>query len=626
MSNTYVGLINPSIPARINGRTTINRPYSPQSNNLGTGSTVIETSGFIVNADIYGTIYNNNNTIFVDNAGSDTQRGFNLITSYNKAKLLSNLGSGNRATIVIPAGSYLIEKTGIAPGFILDTDYIDLVGETGDWRNVFIYSYSLPNGTQLNTAITGPTIRQTSIDTRLSGLWISCMKQGTSSFSDSQINRSFEIQSKLMASGISGDGSYLSQSQYWLYSASLGIPNKEFLNIKTGDYVQMSGGSLSKIASFQVIDLDTTDDGVRLDYSYGAGLSKNQVTFPETSTSNISWRVYRTNAPSYYKNCNFSTVNEIFATTNQAVNTAFSLFSSPWGIVHLDGTWEDCIGTINSWRVNTFGHMFGTYTRCKAGDLAFVGDGTPNGTAGTDNTHYAWLSARMYNCEGGDYSYASCTSFGGYSTSNTLLKDCISGKSSVCVGREFKGQIIGGKYGIDSIAGYSGNEANNSSASVSLMGRFSGSAYDVYTDGGDSFGQGIGNIAYAVSGTMCIISPNSNIIRCQNGPYGSGVTLSNNSATIQYLPLASGVTYNIRAKVNAYGTNLGAIFDRSWIVISSGLYPSITEIPSESGISRVGLTTADISLITHSQGLQLRVTGETSKTITWKVVSLDWFV
>jgi hypothetical protein len=187
---------------------------------------------------------------------------------------------------------------------------------------------------------------------------------------------------------------------------------------------------------------------------------------------------------------------------------------------HLDGTWYDCIGvclaedgtegpTGNQWRVFTWCHLLATMYRCKGGHFSFVGDGTPTGALGVDQTHWSYLAGKLYQCEGGDGSFASCTNFGSPTLPEAVLVDCVAGNNSFSIGREFAGLARGCRAGINSFAGYSGTNTDPPAL-------LSGQLEDCIAAGGNSFGQG--RSTATISGT---------VLRCRNGSvsnYGTGVS------------------------------------------------------------------------------------------------------
>ena len=134
----------------------------------------------------------------------------------------------------------------------------------------------------------------------------------------------------------------------------------------------------------------------------------------------------------------------------------------------LGGTWYDCHAGDKAWRIGAGGDLSATMYDCTAGVFSFGGDGAGGGNGD--------ISGTFYRCVGGRSSWGSCGNFG-VDVSGTFI-DCEGGPLSWALSKEFSGTAIRCKAGNQSFAG------DNQSA-----GTFSGIAIDC-TAGWGSFGMG----------------------------------------------------------------------------------------------------------------------------------------
>lgn len=622
----------------------------------------------------------NDAIVVVQSASTDVARGANLLTAYTAAQALTPnglaLSATNRATVLVTAGNYDISPASVGSvGLTLSSEFVDFVGE----GQPFIYRKAR------SSTDNGISIEQTAIDVRLTDVNLGIQQFGSGTTSACE-GRAFVQTSKTIASGstgtflyygVDGDGNLIATDFDGTGTAGgslilrLQKAGETFVTkgVASGDYVRITGivgftgfndgyNSEAMVRSFKVA---TTQD------MFNAGLGStnpisntilylvkevNQAIAP-TIASNASgnattYAVHRTQAPSQYTRLKFFRYDSngvvdpalgasIATDLANRGSTYNSLFGSPWGSIHLDGTWTDCDASKYklAFRVNSYGHMLGTFIRCftgksttsgngsagASGNDSFGGDGTTQGTVGTDPTAYAWFEAICQNCEAGNFSFGSCSSFGEYGTSAALLIDCIAGQNSVCKGKAFFGKVRGGRYGYGSIGcfnnwastghkgGRFGGIASNFVSVANIVGvptkvdiQLPGCGFDVVSS---TYGQSDGKVQ-AVS-----IAQEAQI-----------TTTDNTATNAIRIHLANNSLMFISARAVAKRTDTGtenAFFERRWSVrLYSNGSATVTEIGT--GIaSRNTLSTADLTLVYSSNYLFVQVTGETNKTIDWVV-------
>lgn len=93
--------------------------------------------------------------VIVEPTTSATDNGTALLAAYTTAKALTGLTATNRATVIVPPGTYDMG----ASALVLDTQYVDLMGMTGD-----------PNAVILKNTANGP-LDLNSTDVNISGIW-----------------------------------------------------------------------------------------------------------------------------------------------------------------------------------------------------------------------------------------------------------------------------------------------------------------------------------------------------------------------------------------------------------------------------------------------------------------------
>lgn len=107
--------------------------------------------------------------VIVATSTTDTGRATNLQAAYDAAKALTPggnaLAANNRARCIVPSGRYdFVTGDGTNHGLVLDTEFVDLIGLTGDPDDVVLTS-------QIATASRG-TLEQTADDVRTNGITV----------------------------------------------------------------------------------------------------------------------------------------------------------------------------------------------------------------------------------------------------------------------------------------------------------------------------------------------------------------------------------------------------------------------------------------------------------------------
>lgn len=135
---------------------------------------------------------------------------------------------------------------------------------------------------------------------------------------------------------------------------------------------------------------------------------------------------------------------------------------------HLAGTWYHCVADAYAWRLGTNGDLSATMYDCEAGNFSYGGDASGADVTGT-----------FYRCIGGSSCFGGCTNYGCVCSGD--FYDCIAGNTSFAMGKEASGNFYRCRGGAACFAGYAGSGTD--------YGTFSGYAEDCYATG-SSFGGG----------------------------------------------------------------------------------------------------------------------------------------
>jgi hypothetical protein len=435
-------------------------------------------------------------------ARTDAQRAANLIAAYTAAKLLTPngaaLSASNRAKVVVAPGNYdfTAYKTDgtTTPGLTIDTDYVDFEG-VGNAR-----LYSSSNNSGHTATKLGPTCLLSAYDVRLTNLQFDVAMEQSSTHRC----RSFEIASGQIVTG--GSATTIQTTPYLL------VKSGGFVGVQAGDWCEIYGGSISLRRSYRVL-ANLSNNALQLDGTDSDILSGP----PEASSADVNFIVRRTCANSIFRGLRF---RRQIATETPGGDI--------FGNGHIDGSWYDCTSELDDfvhtttpsgaggWRQYSFCHVLGTFERCNGKEFCLGGDGDPGGNPGLDSAITAYLGPfiTVRRCNFGASSFAGCTSFGGRILAGAVFEDCTAGKAAFAPGNSCAGTFRRCTAGWGSFGGYTGNDPNNSAASTSLMGTFSGVAQDC-TSGPDSFGTGTGAAGTAVEGNKGVLS--GTVTRCLQG-------------------------------------------------------------------------------------------------------------
>lgn len=239
------------------------------------------------------------------------------------------------------------------------------------------------------------------------------------------------------------------------------------------------------------------------------------------------------NTDSYYRNMDFESTKD--------PAQAFCVT----GTSNIDGTWENCNADSYAWRLASSKVLKATMKDCNSGIYSYGGDASGISISGT-----------FYRCVTGSYSFGGCTSVGCNITSDALFVDCIAGKCSYAMGRNFAGTAIRCRGGAMCFGG-------SSSDNINYAGSFSGvaeycTAEDI--DGG-SFGMGFASNVFSGQASYC----RTNTV----GQYASGFlssrlgTITDNSEFASYTTSFDGVNNDLvitSAKVGTGGNTINMVF------------------------------------------------------------------
>ena len=303
------------------------------------------------------------NYIAVDVSADDAvTNGANLLAAYAASKLLTPngaaLAANNRAVVLIPPGRYDLGTTPL----ILDTQFVDLDGVSGDPKHVLI--------TSAVTATNSGTIVQSANDIRVRAVTV----QNTASTRQNYDNSDASAYAPQGAYALTvwEDVTFDDNNSSW--SMRHGVEySGTFVGCTGGDYSfggSLGGGSAS----------GTFTNCTGGDYSFGGSLGGGSAsgTFTGCTGGHSAFGGYGS-ASGTFTNC------------TGGDDGAFG------GYGHASGTFTNCTG--GSLAFGGYGGTAsGTFTRCTGGDYAFGGDSS--GTA----------SGTFTNCTGGNGSFGG---FGG---------------------------------------------------------------------------------------------------------------------------------------------------------------------------------------------------------------------
>jgi len=437
---------------------------------LGTGAVTAAKLGYAPDA-----------MVMVQRGVTDAASGINLAAAYTAAKALTPGGNPrsatNRAAVFLPNGTYELAKAAGNPGLSLDTDYVDLIGQS-------------MAGTRISSTATigrgssgsGPTVEQTAFDIRIFGLTVEAksVQDGSSSWGC----QAFRITETNITEEISAVEIDSHDSIY---------KEGAFADVELGDAVDIISGTGVTRRSYIVVKVSSADlIKVYPDHDY--------------DIADGTIRVTRFNWPSQYDHLT------IIAPTQTNGDQYGGCFANG----HLGGRWRNCVSHGgNSWRVTAWRHLFAHMTDCIGyGSANFVGDGNPAGRPGIDDSVWAFLSGRLERCVAIAASnltaFGGCTLFGSPITADAVLIDCsawesasglpeslmvdtlVPGSLSFALGRECAGTLLRCRGGDNCFGGWSGGADTH-------YGTFSGVAEDCVASGA-SFGGG--NSACVNSGEL----------------------------------------------------------------------------------------------------------------------------
>jgi hypothetical protein len=502
-------------------------------------------------------------------------------------------------------------------GLVLDADYVDLAG-LGSPQDCVMTSDAATTDGDPATSTLGATCyqkTQTCRDVRISG--ISFQSRVVSGVGQNTIScPCFQLASGRLSSGTGATFAEVAGLEDGEYRYRLRLPLGTTAAV--GDWVEMSAAEIAFRRSWKVLTKTTTTYvNLYLDVrDTGEDSALGQVTTPAASAA-VTWIVRAVASSSLYDRCRFSRTGVIDLSRNSAP------FMSKG---HITGTWTDCVGEDNSYRVGAYCHLMGTWSNCVGGGTSFAGDGNPGGIPGSDTSIYSHIgpNTTMTRCKSGYGGFAGCSAFGGYILSTARLVDCEAGDTSYATGRTCNGTFIRCIGGYGSFGGYAGRRSSEDQAAATL-GQFVGYAEDC-SAWGDSFGTGYGVAGSAVEGQMAACT---GVVMGRR--FGIGYTASAPSTTavrLLNLGLADNACYRIKFTAIARRTDAGtenAIITREYLVqIASG---TVTATQIGAGTAqRTTLTTADATLAvdgTEAKTVTISVTGEADKTVKWTLADLQ---
>lgn len=519
-----------------------------------------EVRGWALHSDNleYQQDWPSDSTLIVPRGEDDVQSGLNLITTYNRAKLLTPgglaLSAMNRAVVIVPPGTYDLGLVSVTGGLVVDTDYVDLFGLVDSSPRRLPLATSgvdpvVPDAYIIGATDSGPLIEHSALDVRLFNLGIDSSNGGfirhciaiRSSNADSHYSNLYiDADTSAAVEGISL-GAPITVSGHW---DNIRTPKSLFPGTFSGTAENCRAG----------------------DYSFGGHSTSG---FDGVCTGTLY-------------NC---------------IAGVRSFGASQWTPGTFNGVAVDCVAGNYSfgWSDDDAGTCSGTLTRCTAGDCSFgysvdadgLNTATMEGCVATDKSYgssdgatgTSGVSSGSYlRCIAGGYSFG--YSYDGVALCSGVYTDCTSTGFSFGT----TGAIGGGDFGED--ATFSGSAEGCTSGTVAGCMSFGAStntvdsAVVVTVSGVFKRCTAIGDYAFGVGFAGSVDVTNSSEFddcvaedrsfgyslsnnadcdgtfrRCRSGNYSFGVT-GDNTAT--YYGYFSGIAYDCISGDNSFAVCFNA--------------------------------------------------------------------
>ena len=338
--------------------------------------------------------------------------GTALRTAYAAAKILTPNGAAlsatNRAVLFVPPGKYDLVTTPLT----LDTQFVDLVGVSGNPEHVLI--------TSIVSALNSGTLVQTANDVLISGVTLenehtnwenaNLTEADPSAYMPNSGLAATKLRDVVMRSSGEGRSMRLHVNYAGTYTNCVsgmlsfgygygGTASGTFTNCTGGDYSFASDGTAS----------GTFTNCVGGNYSFGSSGAASG-TFNNCNGGTNCFGGNGGTAGGTFVNCISSDYS--FGSTATGIFTRCIGGDYSFGSTESSGTFTDCIGGTQCF---TAGDSIcsGLYVNCRATSVSFGGySGIATGT--------------FIDCRSGDYSFGGDT----YGTASGVFTNCISGQRS----------------------------------------------------------------------------------------------------------------------------------------------------------------------------------------------------
>lgn len=349
--------------------------------------------------------YNTDRTVIVDPKGTDTERGVAFVAAYSAAKLLTPgglaLSETNRATVLLPPGSYLLSTF-----MTLDADFVDITAITPETpclpsenevhtlNGLADAAYYKPQRVVIYSTSDAHLIRQACRDTRLTGFTLAqlCQTAATSRYALYIVSTTTEANDKSVY-----DRMYF-YSAYIHYAVNLGVAGVGFALNGDGTWLNCVSGTVTwrlRAATTCVLRCKMFDCqfGPR---SVGGDTAAGSIT-----------------------SARFERCKVVGAVSGATRGEAFGGCTTFGMAITSEAVFVECDGGDRSYALGKANA--GTFIRCRGGDRAF---------GSTQNVVYkGTFSGYAEDCVSGPNSFGGTASAGNGKCTGTLVRCIILGNT-----------------------------------------------------------------------------------------------------------------------------------------------------------------------------------------------------